>query len=77
MDCFVILCVYVHLPVCGFMNISSGAYKGQKIVSAPVVLRLQAVVSCPTVMLETEFWSSAGAVHCAIAPAQCITHDIS
>lgn len=81
MDCsakgFLILCAYVRLPVCGFMSINAGADKDQKIPSDPLVLRLQAIVSCPTVVLETDSGPLLEQGHCAISPAQCITFKIS
>lgn len=81
MDCFakgfVIFCAYVRLPVCGFMNINAGAYKDQKIASDPLVLRLHAIVSCPTVVLETDSGPLLERGHCAISPAQCVTLKIS
>lgn len=81
MDCFakgfLILGSYVQLPVCGFMNINAGAYKDQKIASDPLVLRLHMIVSCPTVVLETDSGPLLEQGHCAISPAQCVTLKIS
>lgn len=81
MDCFakgfLIFCVYVRLPVCGFMIINAGTYKDQKIASDPLVLRLHAIVSSPTVVLETDSDPLLERGHRAISSAQCVTLKIS
>lgn len=50
--------VELHVSVCGFVFICSCTYGGQKRVSNPLELELQAAVACVTWVLRTEHESS-------------------
>jgi hypothetical protein len=51
--------VFIYLYVCMYVHVCVGGRVGQKKVPDPLELELQAVVSCPTWVLETELGSSA------------------
>jgi hypothetical protein len=53
--------VTVHLCVC-VCHVYAGAHRAQNRVSAPLKMDLQAIVSCPTWLMGTEFqsWGAGG-----------------